>query len=193
MRKLILIKHSKPFVDPQLASHKWKLSDEGRERCAALVDMVKPHAPAFIVASTEPKAEETAKILAEKLAIPFETAAGLQEHDRSNVPHMESREFISHMALFFKQPERLVLGKESAQQALDRFSAAANDAMQKHAEGNLAIVTHGTVLALLIASKSGEEAFPLWRRMGLPSMIVYELPEWKEVDRMERMPVASDQ
>jgi len=190
-RKLILIKHSKPLVDPRLPSHQWRLSDEGRQRCEPLVQAVRAHQPRIVISSEEPKASETARILSAGLGVPFQTAAGLGEHDRSNVPHMESREFISRVAHFFKNPQMLVLGRETAQAACDRLAAALNDLLQGNADGNIAVVTHGTVLALLVAEKTGEDGFLLWRRMGLPSMIVFGLPRWDEVERTERFAIPS--
>jgi broad specificity phosphatase PhoE len=179
MRKLILIKHASPLVVPGTPPEKWKLSDKGRESCRPLAEAVRPHAPAVIVASDEPKARETAEIIARTLNVPVETAPGLHEHDRSNVPHMRSGEFISHMEVFFRRPTDRVLGRESAVQALDRFEAAVNAVVAKHADGNLAIVSHGTVIALLAAEHSDRYGFELWREMGLPSFVVFELPGFK--------------
>ena len=42
MRKLILIKHARPVVDPAVSSEQWRLSDEGRARCRLLADALKP-------------------------------------------------------------------------------------------------------------------------------------------------------
>ncbi len=187
MRKLILIKHSKPQVDEHLPSHEWKLSDEGRAQCDALVQKVRPYEPAIIIASEEPKAAETGQILATALGKPFETAAGVYEHDRSNVPHMLSREFISWVALFFKKPDELVLGRETAAGALARFEAAVDSILQAHPDGNLAIVTHGTVLALFAQKHAGIDPFTNWRAMGLPALMVFEEPEMKLVETVERM------
>src|SRR5205809_6890676 len=101
-RKLVLIKHASPLVIPGTAPEEWKLSDKGKESCGPLAEALREHAPAVIVASEEPKAEQTAQLVGERLGIPVETAPGLHEHDRSNVPHMRSGEFISHMEMFFR-------------------------------------------------------------------------------------------
>src|SRR5437764_1217197 len=37
MRKLLLIKHASPLVDPTKSSELWRLSDKGKESCAAVV------------------------------------------------------------------------------------------------------------------------------------------------------------
>ena len=179
MRKLILIKHAAPLVVPGTPPDKWKLSDKGRESIPALAAAVRAHAPAVIVASEEPKARETAELLGQALGVPVETATGLHEHDRTNVPHMRSGEFISHVEVFFRKPTERVLGRESAVQALDRFEQAVNDVVAHRANDNVAIVSHGTVIALLAAEHSDHYGFELWRQMGLPSFAVFELPAFK--------------
>jgi len=179
MRKLILIKHASPLVVPGTPPEKWKLSDKGRESCGPLAEAVRAHAPAIIVASEEPKARETAEIVAKALDVPVETAADLHEHDRTNVPHMRSGEFISHMEVVFRKPTERVLGRESAVQALDRFERAVNDVVARHPAGNIAIVSHGTVIALLAAEHSERYGFDLWREMQLPSLVVMDLPGYE--------------
>src|SRR3954471_7667984 len=157
MRKLILIKHASPLVIPGTPPEKWKLSDKGRESCGPLAEAIRAHTPSVIVASEEPKARETAEILGRNLGVPVETAPDLHEHDRSNVPHMRSGEFISHMEVFFRRPDELVLGLETADEALGRFEAALDAVLARPPAGNVAVVTHGTVLALFIADRTGKE------------------------------------
>src|SRR5207244_5114943 len=94
MRKLILIKHAKPLVDPAKPSQLWSLSDDGRQQARALAGQVAPLEPAIIISSDEPKAIETAQILADELKLPTEAAPDLHEHDRSTVPNMRSVECI---------------------------------------------------------------------------------------------------
>ena len=180
MRKLILIKHASPLVIPGTPPEKWKLSDKGRESCAPLAEAIRAHQPAVIVASEEPKARETAEIIAQALGVAVKTAPDLHEHDRTNVPHMRSGEFISHMEVFFRKPTERVLGRESAVAALDRFESAVNTVIADHpGDGNIAIVSHGTVIALLAAEHSDRYGFELWREMGLPSFVVFDLPAFK--------------
>jgi broad specificity phosphatase PhoE len=183
MQKLILIKHASPLVIPGTPSEKWNLSEKGRESCVPLAEAVREFSPAAIVTSEEPKARETGEIVAAKLGVPIETAPGLHEHDRSKVPHMRSGEFISHMELLFRRPGERVLGSESADEALDRFEAAIDDVLAKHEKGNVAIVSHGTVIALFVAEHGEQYGFELWRKMGLPSMVVMTLPG-REIEKI---------
>src|SRR5207249_11175982 len=134
---------------------RWRLSEKGKESCGALAEALREHAPAVMVASEEPKALETAQMLGERLALPVQTSPDLHEHDRSNVPHMRSGEFISHMEVFFRKRDERVLGRETAREADDRFAAAVDDVLAEHPHGNVAIVEHGTEIALILCKHGG--------------------------------------
>jgi broad specificity phosphatase PhoE len=187
MAKLILIKHAKPLVDPTKSSEQWKLSEEGRKQCEVLADAIAEHAPSVIFSSTEPKAVETAAILGQRLGVPCESAGDLGEHDRSNVPHMRSGEFISNIELLFRRPDEQILGRESADEALARFDYAVDTAIKAHLDANIAIVSHGTVIALLVEKYSDRDGFLTWREMGLPSFAVFEIPAKKLVEVRNRV------
>ena len=189
MRKLILIKHARPQMTEGLPSDEWPLSAEGRAACGPLAEVIRPHDPRLIVTSREPKALETARLVADALGRPVAEAADLHEHDRGNVPIMQTREFISMMALFFKDPQRLVLGRETADQAARRIERAIDAVLlSRPGTENLAIVTHGTVLALFAAAHGAGEAFQLWRQLGLPSAIAFSLPDYRVVEMIPRIP-----
>jgi broad specificity phosphatase PhoE len=176
MRKLILIKHASPQVQADLPPERWPLSDEGKAKCALLAEQVAAYSPAVVVSSDEMKAEESARVIAERLGVPHHVAADLHEHDRSNVPHLRSAEFISLMELLFRRPSDLVLGKETAVAALSRFESALDEVLMEHREGNVAIVSHGTVIALLLEKLGKRRGFDVWRAMKLPSFAVLSLP-----------------
>lgn len=187
MRKLILIKHARPQVEAERPSSEWQLSEEGRQSCSALAERLAGHEPGIILSSDEPKAMETGRLLADALGRPFQTALDLHEHERDHVPYMPTREFVSWMAIFFKKPRERVLGDESAQETLDRFSAAVDGILAAQPEGNIALVAHGTVIALLAAHRTGMDGYQLWRRMQLPSFVVFGLPEWTLGEVVERV------
>src|SRR6266581_9482926 len=114
MSKLILVKHAAPVVAPDVPAEQWRLSEQGRAACAPLAEALRKYAPRVVVASEEPKARETGELVARHLGVPFHTAPGLHEHDRSNVPHLRSGEFISLMEVLFRKPNQLLLGRETA-------------------------------------------------------------------------------
>jgi broad specificity phosphatase PhoE len=176
MPKLLLIKHASPLRQPDLPPERWPLSDEGRQKCDLLAQRIAEHRPNVVVSSDELKARETAEILATHLTVSMKTAPGLHEHDRSSVPQLRSGEFISMIELMLRRPDELVLGEETANGALSRFDRAIRRVIDEHPNQDLAIVSHGTVIAMLLAKYSNRAAFALWREMGLPSYAVLSLP-----------------
>ena len=187
MRKLILVKHARPQVVERIPSDQWTLSEEGRAACRPLAEALRAHDAAVIVTSDEAKAIETGKLVAEALDKPLETAAGLHEHDRSNVPMMQSSEFLSALALFFKQRDRLVLGKETAEQALRRFEQVLHGVLNEYDRGNIAVVTHGTVLALFAEKHGLGDGFSLYRKLRLPSFIVFDAEGFEPLETVAQI------
>lgn len=187
MRKLILVKHASPEVVPGVPPEKWSLSEKGRALCAPLADRLAPHQPAAIVSSEEPKATQTAQLVADRLGVPWRTAPGLHEHDRGNVPHMRSGEFISMVELFFRKPAELVLGRETADAARERFETAVRRVVAAQPEGNVVVVSHGTVIALLMGADGCRKPFDVWRAMGLPSYGALALPDMKPAESVDRI------
>ena len=179
-RVLILVRHSLPEIDPGRPAAEWPLSQEGRRRSRLLAGRLTGYDLAAIVASREPKAAETGRIVAETLDLPFETAADLHEHERQHEPFFASQEaFRARVMRLLAQPEAPLFGRETGDEARQRFAAALEAVLTNHPRGNLAVVTHGTVLALFLAHAAGLDAVALWQRLGLPAFIVLSLPGYK--------------
>lgn len=185
-RHLILVKHSAPLVEPDVAPDLWKLSPEGRRRCLPLALKILVYRPARIVSSEEAKAAETARLVADELKIPVATNARLGEHDRGNVPHLRSGEFISMIELLFRRPDQLVLGRETARAIEQRFDNAIADTLADEPAQSVAVVSHGTILAAWLAPRIGRRPFELWRQLGLPSLVALSLPELALVECVDR-------
>ena len=177
LRKLILVRHSQPEIEHDKPASIWKLSRTGRSRCELLSARLRGFNPGVIWCSKEPKALETAQIVANALGVPIRIAEGLEEHHRSNVSFFPTKnEFEEAVERFYRAPDQLVLGTETAQQALGRISAAI-DGVIKAEPADSIIVTHGTVLTLYVASATGVRPICFWRRLGLPSFVVLTLPD----------------
>ncbi len=85
--------------------------------------------------------------------------------------------FDAAIARFFREPQRLVLGEETADQAHRRFAAAVDAVVERHPAKTVALVTHGTVIALFVARAAAVDPFPLWKRLDTPAFIVLSLPD----------------
>jgi broad specificity phosphatase PhoE len=175
--KLILVRHSLPEFVSGVPASQWRLSAEGRRRCEVLAGHLAAYDLAVVVASEEPRAAETGQIVARMLDLSFETAPDLHEHERGVVQDMGSQEaFQAQVARLFERPGERVLGYETADQAHTRFAAAVARVLEQHPTGNPAIVSHGTVMTLLVARANDLDPLPFWKRLGLPAFAVLTLP-----------------
>ena len=177
MRKLILIRHSLPEISGDQTASLWQLSEEGRRRCVRLAELLAAHHPNAIVTSTEPKAIETGRIAGERLGIPVEAAPNLHEHERPGTDLDTVEQFQANVARLLEQPCEWVFGAETGDQARERFAAAVDDALKQHPAGNVAIVSHGTVMTLFLARTAGVDPVPFWKGLGLPAFVVLSYPD----------------
>ena len=172
---LILVKHSVPEIIESLSAHEWKLSEEGRAYAARLADVLTAYQPEVIVSSNEPKAKETAEIIAKSTQLNVSLVENLHEHDRGNVPYLSRERFHALIREFFQKPDTPVFGEETANQAHKRFSDAVHSVLKFHTDKTVAIVAHGTVISLYVSRLTGISDFRLWNELGLPSYIVLDL------------------
>lgn len=184
MRRLHLIKHSMPVKVPEGPSREWVLGDEGRALSARLGTRLAGEGIVRFVASAEPKARETAEIMSGALGVPCEVADGLHEQEREGTPFFATpADFDAVMRDFFARPAERVFGEETADEAHARYAAALERVIAGSGDdGSLAVVSHGTVMALFIARHNRIDPFPLWRSLGLPSSAVLSLPELRLLD-----------
>lgn len=172
---LILVKHSVPEIVQSVPARDWNLSEPGRTRAARLAEALKQYQPEVIVSSKEPKAKETAEIIAGIHHMEQRVAEDLHEHDRSNVPYLSHDEFQASVREFFQKPGELVFGRETADQAHARFFRSVHSILNEHANKTVAIVTHGTVISLFVSRLTGSSDFEIWNMLGLPSFIAMDL------------------
>ena len=177
MSNLVLVRHSLPEIDPAVPADQWRLSEKGRHLAETLADRLACYEPSAIMTSPEPKAVETAEIVAGRTGTPVELADGLREHDRRNEAFLGSQaEFEERMALLFENPGRLVFGQETADEAFSRFSQAVFEMIDRHPEDDTVMVTHGTVMTLFLSQAVGLAPLPFWRGLGMPSFAVMSVP-----------------
>lgn len=176
MRKVVLVRHAAPAIRTDVASEEWVLSPDGRDAAVRLAEELRRSPPVAIASSPELKALETARILARAHAVDVSVYDGLREHQRRTVTHLPKEVWERSIAELFRRADDVVFGEESARAALTRIRAAVFHIMRAHPRGDLWIVTHGTVLALLLGSITGEDAHRIWQRMPLPCWCVLSDP-----------------
>ena len=174
MRKLILVKHANPLQQPSVDARNWRLSPKGQAASVLLAEALRPHLPAALYCSQEPKATETAQLAGAPLGLVAQPIADLHEHDRRNTPYFERIEdFDAAAQRLFAQPDALVYGHETASAALARFShAIARAQAQTPMDQNAIVVAHGTVITLFVAAHNPIDPFAFWKGLALPSVVV---------------------
>ena len=188
MRRLILVRHAAPAQNPAIPAREWPLSPNGRADAERLAERLAPYAPTAIIASDETKAQQTTQPLADRLGLPVEIMPDLREHERRTVGYLDHDAFQATMARFFAEPDALVFGEETAQQALSRFSLAVERALASHLDGDVALFTHGTVLTLFAAEHGAGDPMTFWWHLNLPAWVVFTLPDFAILETHMRLP-----
>lgn len=173
--RLILVKHSLPEIKEDLPAREWRLSEEGRLRARRLAEKLSSYPIDFLFSSNEQKARETAQMIAEKCGLELQVVNELHEHERTQVPYLSKLEFEAAVQAFFKNPDTLVFGSETANQTHARFSRAVYSVLAGKDDRSIAIVSHGTVISLFVSRLTGRSDYQLWTALGLPGYIVLDM------------------
>lgn len=171
----MLVKHALPVLDPAVPPREWLLGAEGEEQARRLAGLLASYAPFRLIASPEPKALRTAQLVAAELRLDVSVAAGLAEFDRPALPLMTKEEHERINAGIFEDLDRPVLGMESGQDALQRFSNAIAAELARIESENLVAVTHGTVISLFVAAHNDIDGFTLWKQLACPAFVVLDI------------------
>ena len=162
-----------PVLVAGVPPREWLLGPEGEAQARRLATELTQFQPVTLAASPEPKAQRTADIVGAALGVPVKTVDGLQEFDRPALPILPKDEHERLNAAIFREPLQPILGNESAQQALDRFTAAIDGVTRDvPPEHTLVVIAHGTVIALYVAKVRGDDAFTFWKGFDCASFVV---------------------
>lgn len=109
----------------------------------------------------------------------------LGEIDRSATGYLPPSEFEAVVDAFFARPEQSVRGWERAIDAQERIVAA----VRRHCStGDLTIVSHGAVGALLLAHLRGVPITRALDQPGMGSVFRFDAPAWRATSGWRRVP-----
>ena len=150
------ITHPEVVIDPAVPVPSWPLSAAGARRMRLAAGRPWLAGVQSLFTSTERKATDAAGLLAERLRVGPVAIEGLGENDRTATGYLPKAEFEAVADEFFARPEQSVRGWERAADAQRRIVDAVEQAMSlASAEGDIAIVSHGGVGALLLCHLGG--------------------------------------
>ncbi len=166
-QQVFFVTHPDVLIDPAVPVPDWPLSPRGWERMRQALGLPWVEGLGAIWCSTERKAREAAAILAERAGLPVQALAELGENDRSATGYLPRAAFEAMADRFFAHPEASIEGWERAMDAQRRIVGAVGQVAAASAGcgGDIAILAHGGVGALLLAHLRGE---PISRRHDQP-------------------------
>lgn len=177
MPTIFFLTHPEVVIDPAVPIPRWPLSDVGKRRMERFVGDPVSGGVASVHSSDEQKALDGARIAASALDVPHRIDPELGENDRASTGYLPPPEFWGVVAEFFARPDESVRGWERARDAQARIVRAVARAAREAPAGDLLIVSHGGVGALLTAKLSeveiGQEGRPQHPGGGC----------WLEIDR----------
>jgi broad specificity phosphatase PhoE len=150
MATVYFITHPDVLIDPTTPVPEWRLNPRGIERVRVMLKQIWVPGIVHVASSTERKALDSATILAAHLNLTVVSHPDLGENDRSSTGYLPKAEFEAVTDAFFAHPERSVRGWERAVDAQARIVGAVRDVLRAAPSGDVAIVSHGAVGALLL-------------------------------------------
>jgi broad specificity phosphatase PhoE len=149
------ITHPDVQVDPARPVPDWHLSLRGIHRARLMLEQPWIHRLRSLFSSTERKAVDTAAILAAQTGLDVTALHELGENDRSATGYLPGPEFEAMADAFFARAAESVRGWERAVDAQARIVAAVEKVLVLAPPGDVAIIAHGAVGALLLCRLKG--------------------------------------
>jgi broad specificity phosphatase PhoE len=150
------ITHPEVAIDPAVPVPDWPLSSLGLRRAQLMLRQPWVGTVRAVFSSAERKARDLAYLLAGHLGVAPVVIEELGENDRSATGYLPREEFEAVADAFFARPDDLVRGWERASDAQRRIVRAVDRALaMAPGDGDLAIVSHGGVGALLLCHLKG--------------------------------------
>lgn len=166
-------------------SAQWKLAGDARKLTVALAEQLAQSYPVDqVVTSHEPKAVGTGRTLASGLNVRSVTGADLEEHHRQRTVLMEEAEWQRTLKRFFGSPHVLLFGQETGAEARRRFDRGLRAAQAQYSGKRIAVVSHATVMTLLLAGPNALSPYELWRTVRMPEAFIVHPETLRMIDRV---------
>ncbi|MFO7544947.1 MAG: histidine phosphatase family protein [Trueperaceae bacterium] len=190
---LVLVRHGRTEPQVGVPAAAWTLAPSALDDVRRLAELLAREAGPpvdAVVTSSEPKAVATGRALAKEWRVPATIGHDLEEHHRGATPVLAPEEWRQTIRRFFAQPDVLVFGSETGNEAVARFERGVRAALAERPGKRLALVTHGTVLAAALARANDLDAFALWSTLAMPEALLVRAGDLRLVGRV--VPSAAD-
>lgn len=180
MTRLVFLTHPEVVIDPAVPVPRWHLTGPGIAKLRRFAADGGIAGVTAVWASTECKAIEGAGILAGALGLAVRVREDLGENDRSATGFLPPAEFERMADAFFAESGRSIRGWERAADAQARIVAAVRAlAAEENGTGDILVVAHGAVGALLRGHLLGAPISRALDQPGAGCWFAVELPAWR--------------
>lgn len=150
MATCMYLTHPNVDIDPAVPVTNWDLSDVGIARLRKGLRQPWLVSVDHVITSTEKKALETGRLIANHLGIDSWAVDGLHENDRSSTGYLPPEEFEKVADEFFERPAVSIRGWERALDAQNRVVTAVKRALAELPDtASVLFAGHGGVGSLL--------------------------------------------
>ncbi|MFH1456148.1 MAG: histidine phosphatase family protein [archaeon] len=166
--ELIFLRHAETKKDKSIPVSQWVLTREGKEKSKNLTNDKYLLDVDIIITSTEKKAFQTAKHLADKLNKEIIQIKDLSELNRDKGEIMTKEEYDQMKVKIFEDLDFTDFGWETCNHALERFRKTVKEIDKKYENKKILIVAHGTVMTLYFSylQNSLDNIFTRWKSLG---------------------------
>ncbi|MDB5084168.1 MAG: hypothetical protein JWN30_1054 [Bacilli bacterium] len=173
---LYVIRHAQVEIDPNVPAQEWPLSKEGERSTLELIAAESWPDVSTIYHSPEPKAEQTATIIADALSLKMESHLALREL-QINTGFLSSAEFEHRVGAFLEgcpDPDF-----EDYELAGNRIEQGVKDIVRRAGGVSTAIVSHGRILTVWFSRLKGRRLTAAeWKSIKLPDLAVIDVDTW---------------
>jgi broad specificity phosphatase PhoE len=164
---LYFLRHAETTIDPSLPAYEWSVTQKGLQRAGELAKSEVFGKIEGIVHSSEKKAQQTADIFAEELAVDIHEIPELSELQRHNREFLTNQEYRLMVRKTLADWDHNVPGWESGSEALYRFVEGVKRINIMFYSRNILVVTHGLVLTLYFCQLRNFQsiAYERWTQM----------------------------
>ncbi len=171
---LILIRHSKSLINPNIPIPTWGLSDEGVALAKKLGEIEQIKSLDVIYSSLQPKALETAILATKNIGIPIKTDDRLTESTSFTNKFVSPEQPQKNVEQYYSDRDLSINNGETFKEALERFNNAINDIVKVETDKkNIGIVSHGNILASFSSQYNNKDPYELVENMKQPDVAVF--------------------
>lgn len=167
------------------------LSEAGLKAAAIVADRLASRPITAIYSSPSRRSLQTVEPLARRFGLRAETIVDLRERELPIVP---PENFESVVRQAWSSPDEAPGGGESNVRAQARGLAVVQSLVARHAGSEIALGTHGNLLALILNALDAKHGYELWRALSFPDIykLTFDGASCQEVERMWNASINAD-